>query len=246
MGSFGDFRDRFNQSLNRYLTPAVKWILLANVGVFLIIGFFVLPFGREDEFLRIFAQNPIVKFASEPGGGFAIKFNWLCTLQFFTYMFVHVEVMHLLFNMLPLWFFGPPLEYRWGTAAFVKFYVFTGFMAGLVHGILAPFLPGAVMSYYMFGASGAIFGVLLAFAIYYPEQRILLWFLVPIPARVLVILFAILTILGLMGGAGGISHLTHLAGFAMAYLWIWLRGRYGGLWPFNNDPAPFGRRRGYR
>jgi len=99
----------------------------------------------------------------------------------------------------------------------------------------------------MLGASGAIFGVLLAFAIYYPRQQVLVWFVLPIPARAFVLFIGALTFFSLLaGGGGGISHLTHLAGLAFGYLWLRLRELFPGAWLFSNDPGPFGRRPGRR
>jgi len=233
----------FNRFLDRHLTVGVKWLILANTAVFLTEAFLVVPFGVEDRFFALFAQNPLVSYEQTPLGGVALKINWLCTMQFFTYMFVHANFWHLFWNMLALWFFGPPMEYRWGTVAFLKFYCFTGFAAGALHGLLAPFFVGS--HYMMMGASGAIFGVLLAFAIYYPHQQILLWFVIPVPARVLVALIGIFTFLSLVGGARtNISHLTHLAGLGFGYLWIRLHEAYPRAWLFNNDAGPLGSSRG--
>ena len=238
---------QFNYFLDRHLTRGVKWLILANAAVFLAEFLLVMPSGIEPTFYSVFAQNPIVRYRELPSGQVSLQINWLCTLQFFSYMFVHANIWHLFWNMLALWFFGPPLEQRWGTVAFVKFYLFTGFMAGALHGVLAPFFVG--QHYIMIGASGAVFGVLLAFAIYYPHQQVLLWFVLPIPAWALVTLIGIITFYSLIGGSNvGVSHLTHLAGLGFGYLWLRLSQVYPVMWLFNNDPGPFSRgpRRGGR
>lgn len=238
-----EFKARMNYTLNQFLTPAVKWILLLNCLVFLLFNLVFGPLKLDVWFLNTFAQNPIVFVEPTLAGGYAYSFNYLCTLQFITYMFVHVQFFHLFLNMLVLFFFGPVMEYKWGTAGFLKFYLFTGFMAGLFHGILAPFLPAIARSYWMFGASGAIFGLLVAFAYYYPHQKVLFMFFIPMPAWVAVAIFGVIALSALLEGTrtSQISHLTHLAGFGFGFLWVWAAQRAPNLWVFNNDPRPFAR-----
>jgi len=234
-----------NYSINRKLTPAVKWVFFANILVWIVENIAFAPFGLDDWFLWLFAQNPTVSYRLITAGQYALRVNWLCPLQFFSYMFVQLNFWHLFWNMLALWFFGPPIEARLGTPAFLKFYFFTGFCAGALHGMLAPFFYGE--NYFMIGASGAIFGVLLAFAIFYPHQQVFLWFILPIPSRLFVLLIGVFTFASLFqSGGSGISHLTHLAGLGFGYLWIWLRGIFSGAWLFNSDPRPFARRYGRR
>ncbi len=229
-----------NAGLDRYLTRGVKWILLANVMVFLAIKILFTPLN-EDLALKWVAQNPIAQFRESTNGELGLRVNPLCIPQFFTYMFVHLSVWHLAMNMLSLWFFGPPLESRWGTAIFVKYYLLTGFAAGALHGMLAPFFYRS--SYVMFGASGAVFAVLLAFAMYFPHEKVLLYFVVPIPARVFVILLGLFTFYSLFGTENiTISHLTHLAGLGFGYLWIRLAQVFPDAWWFNERVLPFGRR----
>jgi membrane associated rhomboid family serine protease len=235
-----DYIRQFNSTLDRRLTRGVKWLILANVAVFLVEALIFVPLAMDDVFIRRFAQNPIIRYEELPAGAVGMTVNWLCVMQFFTYMFVHASPWHLFMNMLALWFFGPPMEARWGTPVFLKFYLFTGFMAGMLHGMAAPFFIGH--NYVMLGASGAIFGVLLAFGIFYPHQQVLLWFVVPIPARLFVIFIGVFTFLSLWGGHEvGISHVTHLAGLAFGYAWIRLREIFPMFWLFNGDPRPFAR-----
>lgn len=222
---------------DRYITRGVKWVLLANVAVFLIENLFFVPFARDDQFIGFLAQSPVVRFTQSEFGGMAVVINWLCPIQFVSYMFVHANVWHLFWNMLALWFFGPPLEALWGKRAFLKFYLFTGFGAGALHGLVAPFFLG--QDYYMIGASGAVFGVLLAFAVLFPNQQVLLWFVLPMPSRYFVFLIGIMTLFALLGSGGGqISHFTHLAGLGFAYGWLWLRVRFPMAWLFNESRWP--------
>jgi len=229
---------QYSYWLDRHLTWAVKWIIVINVAVYLVEGLCFVPFAMDDRFLSLFAQNPILRFTQSESGATSVVINWWCPLQFFSYMFVHANFWHLFWNMLTLWFFGPPLEALWGRTGFFKFYLFTGFAAGALHGMLAPFVESG--GYPMVGASGAIFGVLLAFALYYPKQQILLWFVLPMPSLYFVALIGLFTFLALLGGGGShISHLTHLAGLGFGYAWLRLRDRFPAVWLVNEALIPF-------
>jgi membrane associated rhomboid family serine protease len=128
-------------------------------------------------------------------------------------MFVHADFVHLLFNMLGLFFFGPRLEVHLGARNFVLLY-FIGGLAGALLSFLTPYV-GIV------GASGAVFGVLMAFALHWPREQIYIWGVFPIQARWLVV---ILTLLSLFGGFGAgfdsVAHFAHLGGFAGGYLFV--------------------------
>ncbi len=130
-----------------------------------------------------------------------------------TYMFLHGGLLHLLFNMIGLFFFGPRLEQRLGSRHFLGLYFASG-IAGALLSLLSPYAR-------IVGASGAVFGVLLGFARYWPRVQILIWGIVPIEARLLV---PIMTALSLFGGfsgrAGGIAHFAHLGGFVGGYLYL--------------------------
>jgi membrane associated rhomboid family serine protease len=238
MAKLGNHWRQFNFMLDQFLSRGVKWIILINLIVFLVDLLLIAPLRYEPNFLALFAQNPIVYRVLATGDW---AFNWLATVQFMTYMFIHISFWHLFFNMLTLWFFGPPLEHQWGTPMFLKFYLFSGFMAGMLHGLLTPLLQWQIAdSYIMIGASGAIFAVLFAFAYFYPNQRILVWFVLPVPAQVLVGILGLLAFYNLwFGGGSHISHLTHLAGLGFGYLWLKGRQRFPGMWLFNEDPGPF-------
>lgn len=139
--------------------------------------------------------------------------------QLVTYMFLHGSLMHILFNMLALWMFGSQIEGDWGTREFVKYYFFTGIGAGLTNALV---FPHEIMP--TVGASGAIFGLLLAYGVSYPNRPIFLYFLFPIPAKYFVILFGVLEFFaGITGARGNIAHFAHLGGlvFGLIYLWLW-------------------------
>jgi membrane associated rhomboid family serine protease len=144
-----------------------------------------------------------------------------------TYMFLHGGISHILFNMLSLWMFGVELERMWGTAFFTRYYLVCGVGAALTTMLLS-FLPGQIgqQLYYSLtiGASGAIYGVLLAYAMYFPDRRILFYFLFPIPAKYFVMIIGAISLFSAMGSSGdGIAHVTHLGGLLAG--WLYLRGR---------------------
>lgn len=131
-----------------------------------------------------------------------------------TYMFLHAGLMHLLFNMIGLFFFGPRLEQRLGGRHFLWLYFLSGITGALVS---FPFTPRVAIV----GASGAVFGVLIGFAKYWPRERIYIWGILPIEARVLVIILTLLALSGGFGGSGGnVAHFAHLGGFLGGFLYL--------------------------
>jgi membrane associated rhomboid family serine protease len=138
----------------------------------------------------------------------------------FTYMFLHGGLMHILFNMLGLFFFGPRLEERLGSRHFLGLYL----VSGLGGAALSVFTPQSLI----IGASGAIFGVFLGFAYYWPRAQIYIWGILPVEARVLVVATTALSLwAGFSGGSGGVAHFAHLGGFAGGLLYLKLRERLG-------------------
>lgn len=152
--------------------------------------------------------------------GAVLGYGWVW--QVFTYMFVHANISHLFFNMLGLFFFGTAVERSLGTREFVLFYLLTGTLAGAFS--LAAFALGGAMGVHLVGASGAVYAVLLAFAVINPRARIFVWGLLPVPAPLLVIGYTAIELFSQMTGRGAsVAHLTHLAGFAFAALYFPLR-----------------------
>jgi membrane associated rhomboid family serine protease len=180
------------------MTPWVLRLLLANAVLFL-----VAPPGSVPFRLLMFVPVEIVQ---RPWG-------------ILTYMFLHGSFMHILFNMIGLFFFGPRLESRIGSADFIRMYL----VAGLIGAILSfAFEPRAAIV----GASGAVFGVLYGFAHYWPDERIYIWGILPIPSRVMVIGLAVISIyFGVTGAGAGIAHFAHLGGFAGGWGYLKIRER---------------------
>jgi membrane associated rhomboid family serine protease len=193
------------------ITPAVKYLLWANIGVFLGTTLFssLLPYlGLVPELV--------------------IRAHWVW--QPVTYMFVHGSIVHILFNMLALWMFGVELERLWGTRFFVKYYAITGIGAGLLT-VAVSLLPFPSTSHVFIentiGASGAIYALLVAFAIYYPDRPILMFLLFPIPAKYFVMIIGAISFLNSASVNSRVAEITHLSGLIIGYLY--LQGGRGGL-----------------
>ena len=177
-----------------HMTPWVKRLLIANVAVFLV-GAAVGP----DVVTRWFAFTPS-ELISRP---------WAVG----TYMFVHLGFWHLLWNMVGLVFFGPALEDRWGSQEFIRFYLICG-IGGIA---LSFFFSGASVA----GASAAVYGVLLAFAMTWPDAPIHVWGILPVKAKWLVGFFAALSFFyAVTSQGGGVAHFAHLGGFVAAFAYM--------------------------
>ena len=147
-----------------------------------------------------------------------------------TYMFVHASPTHILFNMLILWMFGVELERMWRTPFFVRYYAVTGIGAGLIS-ILVSLLPfhatQATYNATIVGASGALFGLLFAYAWYFPNRPILMFLFFPVPAKYFVAILGAISVVMSIQGGGTVAATTHLGGLLVGY--IYLQGGRGGL-----------------
>jgi len=131
-----------------------------------------------------------------------------------TYMFLHGGIGHLFFNMLGLFFFGPRLEDQLGSRYFLWLYFVSGLMAAALSFIFNPFTP-------IIGASGAVYGVMLGFAYFWPKEPIYIWGVLPVQSRVMIAVITALSLFGGFGGGGdGIAHFAHLGGFVGGYLYL--------------------------
>ncbi len=188
----------FGVSFGYGLTPWVKRLLIANAVVYLV----ALGFPIIGAWLAFVPAD-------------VLRRPW----TLITYMFVHVGFFHLFFNMLILFFFGPPLEGMWGGKEFLKFYAVAGLGGAVLSLIFAPQWP-------IVGASGAIYGVMLAFAMNWPNMSIYIWGILPVKAKWLVAFLTAASILPLIGGVqDGIAHWAHLGGFAAGFLYLKLNDR---------------------
>lgn len=186
------------------LTYWVKRLLIANFAIYLLMSLGVVPFGWA---VNVFGFSPAT-FLRHPWSPL-------------TYMFVHGGFWHVLFNMVAVFFFGPPLEKVWGSREFLRFYLVCGLGAALT----SFFLIGLVGSPLVIGASGAVFGLLLAFAMRWPNAPLYIWGLLPVKAKYVVGFMAVMSFYATFTagrtGGGGVAHWTHLGGFLTA--WVYLR-----------------------
>ncbi|HEY2897130.1 MAG TPA: rhomboid family intramembrane serine protease, partial [Gemmatimonadaceae bacterium] len=180
------------------MTPWVKRLLIANIGVFLLqLGY--------PEITRMLEFVP----------AHVLEAPWTPI----TYMFVHGGFWHILFNMIVLYFFGPRVEERLGSSHFIALY----FIAGLTGALFSVFVPNVAI----IGASGAVLGVELAYARFWPLDRVFIYGVIPIQVRWVVVLTVVLSLFGLGGFEPGIAHLAHLGGLlgAAVYLFVLERTR---------------------
>jgi membrane associated rhomboid family serine protease len=192
------------------ITPAVRALIVANVAVFL---------------LMLVAARPLIDlFGLTPADVLTRRRIW----QPVTYLFLHSpsSILHIVFNMLALWMFGVDLERRWGTRFFVKYYFTTGIGAAasvllislLPFGWTAPLWLGTTI-----GASGAVYGLLMAWALLFPHREILFMFIFPLRARVFVLIVGAIAFFSAVGASGGpIANLAHLGGLLVG--WMYLKG----------------------
>ena len=196
------------------LTPVVKKIMIINGIVFLIQQIIGRLYPGYIEY--IFGLHHI---------GFAQEFKlW----QILTYMFLHGGWFHIILNLIGLWMFAGELEQIWGSAQFLRYYLTTGTGAGF-------FI--ALMNYFIYdqyhadpvtmGASGAIYAILLAYGLTWPNRTVLLYFVIPIKIKYLVIIFGLIEFFGTLstaaGTGGNISHIGHLGGLISGLLYIFIR-----------------------
>jgi membrane associated rhomboid family serine protease len=193
-----EFRRPGHFSFGPPLSPGIKKLMIIMGVIFflqLIIGNFLLTY---------FSLRPYFFWRS--------FFLW----QPVTYIFLHGGLMHILFNLFALWMFGSDLEYRWGTPFFIKYFFITGIGAGLSTAMFTPNSPIPTI-----GASGAIYGILLAFAVTYPDRIIYLNFLFPIKAKYFALIFGLIEFYSTVSQRGdGIAHMAHLGGMVIGYIYL--------------------------
>ena len=202
------------------LTPAIKALLIANAAVFLAQTLLQL-LGDAQLYLLFLRELGLVPLLATRG---------LRIWQPFTYLFLHGGLWHLLINMLVLWMFGSDIERAWGRRRFLTYYLLTGVGAGVLNIVVKmAFYPlgSPPQTVVTIGASGAVYGILLAAALLFPDRQV--WV---IPFPIMLSMRAYVLIIGAIAfysslGAGGdnISHITHLGGMLVGYLYL-RRGLY--------------------
>ena len=213
------YRLQFNPGEVAYkpqlFTDAIKILVSVNFCIYILQS----VSGKEDVFFRLFGLVPST-FMSD-----------LMLWQPFTYMFFHapfyssVGISHILLNMLGLWVFGRELEQAWGKTKFLRYYFITGIGSGLITYFFQMGSDNPVI-----GASGAVYGILLAYGVSYPNRMLYIWGLIPVRSMWLVIIMGSIAFFGLLGNADGISHVTHISGMVIGYVLLKKKWRWRDIW----------------
>lgn len=216
------------------ITPAIKFLVIACAAVFLAQELSGVLFGAKGWNFWLLYLGLVPAYVDH-------GFIW----QPFTYLFLHGGIWHLVINMFVLWMFGRDVERAWGQWRFYTYYFLCGVGAGVINVIVKvamdPHGLGTATTPTI-GASGAIFGVLLAAAVMFPHQRVFLFpFPVAITMRVFVLIMGVIEFFGTLGAGGdNVSHVCHLGGMLVGYLYL-RRGSY--LYSYRNRYADWKRRR---
>jgi membrane associated rhomboid family serine protease len=185
------------------MTKWVRSLLIANVVVYF------LQRTLGDGFTSAFMLVPSL----------ALTRPWTVV----TYMFLHdpYGFSHIVFNMFGLWIFGPPVESRLGSNRFIWLYMLAG-LGGAAFSFMFAYRAAVI------GASGALYGVMLAYAYFWPRDRMMIWGILPVEARVLVVIYTLLALFGGVTGGGTTAHFAHLGGFAAGFLYLkWIDSTQG-------------------
>ncbi|MBI5374841.1 MAG: rhomboid family intramembrane serine protease [Candidatus Schekmanbacteria bacterium] len=206
------YRGGYRYSFGGSLTPAVKSLIYINA------GFFLLQTFTKDKILFIFGLIP------------KLVIGELYVWQLFTYQFLHGGLFHILFNMLALWMFGSDLERRWGSGFFMKYYFLCAIWAGISS---TAFTPSSMVP--IIGASGAVYGILLAYGLLYPDRTILMYFVFPMKMRYFLILIGGIEFFSTISATNaGVAHIAHLGGMIFGYIYLTYFGKGGGNGIFRN------------
>ncbi|MGR3317155.1 MAG: rhomboid family intramembrane serine protease [Candidatus Anammoxibacter sp.] len=243
------YRNDFNLSIGGKWTRTIMILIIANVSVFLIqLLFSTLSNYWSTNHVELLAISPLGETPLQPwyypASNIFTKLFWLYPpdtigkvwiWQMVTYTFLHsiTDPWHLIFNMLVLWMFGSEVERALGTRKFLSLYFTAGIFAGICCCIFTPNNP-------ILGASGAIFAIEVAFAMYYPNSIVIFYFF-PIKAKYLIMLFASFTIINCLIPKGGhVAHFAHLGGLLYGFLFV----RYSSS--VNELITTWGRRRQFK
>jgi len=206
--------------------PVIKNLLIINVAVFFFqtLGERISVgngFTLENIFMEYFALIPLEGLNIGTLGNQVIQWNFL-PWQLISYQFLHGDFGHIFWNMFILWMFGMEIENYWGSKKFLIYYLLSGIGAGLCHLFISPLIGGGLAP--VIGASGAIFGVTIAFAMIFPNRYIFLYFFIPIKAKYLIGFYLIAyNLLPLLyGEQSNIAHLAHLGGALTGFIFILL------------------------
>ncbi len=182
----------------RMFTEAIKVLIIVNVGIFL---------------LNSLARNT---FDLAVIFGLSSDTVWPLIWQPVTYMFMHGNIWHVLINMFVLWMFGTEMESMWGKNEFLKYYFTTGVGSGLIWLLFNLGNSNTIL----IGASGAVYGILLAFGMMFPNRTVYIYFLFPVKVKYFVIFIGAMAFISSLGSGSNISHITHLSGMVIGYFYL--------------------------
>ena len=191
----------------RKFTDAIKVLIIINVGMYLLQ---IITVSQLD-MIRIF--------------GLSAETIWPLIWQPITYMFMHGGVWHVAINMFVLWMFGAELESIWGKNEFLKYYFVTGIGAGIIWLLFN--IGGS--NTILIGASGAVYGILMAYGLMFPNRTVYIYFLFPVKVKWFVIFIGAIAFFSSMGTGSNISHLTHLSGMLIGYLYLRFSSRWRNI-----------------
>lgn len=201
MNPFRLIRKPFNYTYNN----VTLYIIFINIVIYFLTKYFF----QHGIILKAF-------FALIPQFFIDKKMFW----QAFSYMFLHDNFWHIFFNMLTLFWFGTAVEQKMGSKEFLLFYLLTGTLAGIAMGLVYYYLNIYTL---VVGASGALYAVMLAFAVLYPDSNIYLYFMLPIPSAVLIIAYFFIELFSMFSN-DGVAHIGHL--FGLIFGWLYIKIRY--------------------
>jgi membrane associated rhomboid family serine protease len=188
------------------MPPGVKWLLIVNTAIYFLK--FFMDLSGVGGIFSFFALRPV-------------DVAHLMVWQLATYMFLHGGTFHILFNMLALWMFGVELERMFGTRRFLNFYFFCGIAAGVCV-VAAEYLFGNPRSVTI-GSSGAIYGILMAWAVLWPDRIISVFGVFPLKVKYFVAIIGAIAFLGAFTPGNGVSDVAHLSGLGFGYLYLKMR-----------------------
>jgi membrane associated rhomboid family serine protease len=198
-GGFGGFS---------FFPPVIKNLLIINIGLYILT-----IFGKEVTIDGVYLYRYLMQYFSLMPLDYGFM-PW----QLITYQFLHGSFSHILFNMLTLWMFGMEIESLWGSRRFLLFYLLSGIGGGLLQLVGSEMTTGMLAP--TIGASGAIFGVMIAFAMMFPDRYIYIYFLLPVKAKYLIGFMVVFNLLAVNGDSSGVAYLCHVGGAISGFLFI--------------------------
>lgn len=188
----------------RSITGAIKVLIIINIAMYLLQTIS----SSQIDLIKIF--------------GLSTSTVWPLIWQPVSYMFMHGGLWHVVINMFVLWMFGGELESIWGKNEFLKYYFITGIGAGLLWLVFSVNGSGAIL----IGASGAVYGILMAYGLMFPNRTVYIYFLFPIKVKWFVLFIGAVAFFSSMGARSNISHFTHLSGMLIGYFYL----RFSNHW----------------